>query len=84
MINFLAGTTGLVFSAIGILVSGLVITRCKPSARSLAIWNVFVGVMGIFGIISYIFLGCAANDDHLDLLLDGGYSLYNYAYYLIY
>ncbi|XP_075237504.1 organic anion transporting polypeptide 58Dc isoform X2 [Lycorma delicatula] len=69
--SLITGTVGLVFSAIGILVSGIVITKFKPTARCLALWNVFVGVVSIAGIISYIFLGCADNDNHMAILGNG-------------
>lgn len=51
--------------------SGIVITKFKPTARCLALWNVFVGVVSIAGIISYIFLGCADNDNHMAILGNG-------------
>lgn len=63
--SFVTGTIALAFSAIGILASGLVISRYKPRARYLAAWNVFVGGVSIVGIIWYIFLGCAANENSL-------------------
>lgn len=55
-----AGTVGLVFSAIGVLVSGVVISRYKPSARMLAAWNVAVGAISVMGMMSYMYLGCDA------------------------
>lgn len=55
---FVTGTVGLIFSALGILISGLVITKWKPQARPLAMWNVVVGAISVLGIISYAFLGC--------------------------
>ncbi|XP_039275569.1 solute carrier organic anion transporter family member 74D [Nilaparvata lugens] len=73
--SLITGTVGLVFSAIGILVSGVVITRLKPSARCMAAWNVLVGVISILGITSYVFLGCPANDNHLDILANGELEL---------
>lgn len=55
----------LAFSAIGILISGVVISKFKPRARYLAAWNVLVGVVSVAGMISYVFLGCDANDHSL-------------------
>lgn len=55
-----AGTVGLVFSAIGVLASGVVISRYKPSARMLAAWNVVVGAISVVGMLSYMYLGCDA------------------------
>lgn len=57
------GTVALVFSAIGILSSGFVISKYKPRARYLAIWNVFVGSLSVLGMISYAFLGCTENEN---------------------
>jgi hypothetical protein len=70
-LNFLSGTVGLVFSAFGILLSGLIISKYKPRARYLAAWNVIVGVISVLGIISYAFLGCPASDNHGALLSNG-------------
>ncbi|XP_071453353.1 solute carrier organic anion transporter family member 74D [Hetaerina americana] len=60
--SLITGTVGLVFSAIGVLASGIIISRLKPSARALAFWNVFCGAVSVLGIISYAFLGCPAAD----------------------
>jgi glucose uptake protein GlcU len=57
------GTVALVFSAIGVLLSGIVISRYKPRARYLALWNVIVGAVSVFGMISYAFMGCAENEN---------------------
>lgn len=63
--SLITGTVGLVFSAFGILLSGLMITIYKPRARYLAAWNVIIGVISIMGMISYAFLGCPANDNRV-------------------
>ncbi|XP_014246660.1 solute carrier organic anion transporter family member 5A1 isoform X2 [Cimex lectularius] len=60
--SLITGTVGLVFSACGILISGLVITKFRPKARSLALWNVIVGAISVLGLISYAFLGCYTAD----------------------
>jgi hypothetical protein len=57
------GTVALVFSAIGVLSSGIVISKFKPRARYLALWNVFVGLLSVFGMISYAYLGCTENEN---------------------
>ncbi|XP_066600872.1 solute carrier organic anion transporter family member 74D [Prorops nasuta] len=62
--SLITGTVGLVFSAFGILLSGLIISKYKPKARYLAAWNVMVGAISVMGMISYAFLGCPANDSH--------------------
>lgn len=69
--SLVTGTVGLVFSAFGILLSGLIISKYKPRARYLAAWNVIVGVISVLGIVSYAFLGCPASDNHGALLSNG-------------
>lgn len=54
----ISGTVGLIFSAIGVVLSGIVISRYKPRARILAAWNLFIGVVSVLGMISYMYLGC--------------------------
>lgn len=66
------GTVGLVFSAFGILISGLVITKYKPRARVLAMTNVVVGAISALGIISYAFLGCTHASDTQGTILQTG------------
>ncbi|XP_022915464.1 solute carrier organic anion transporter family member 74D [Onthophagus taurus] len=56
--SLITGTAGLIFSAIGVLLSGLIISKFKPTARILAAWNVVVGAISVFGIISYVYLDC--------------------------
>lgn len=65
--SLVTGTVALVFSAIGILSSGLVISKFKPRARYLAFWNVFVGFLTVAGFIGYGFLGCDANEKSIVL-----------------
>ncbi|XP_046672749.1 solute carrier organic anion transporter family member 74D-like [Homalodisca vitripennis] len=69
--SFITGTVGLVFSAFGILLSGLVISKYKPRARYLAAWNVVVGAISVIGMISYAFLGCPVNDTQGAILATG-------------
>lgn len=61
--SFYTGTVAFVFTAIGILSSGLIISKFKPSARKMAAWNVMVGILTTIGYFSYTKLGCAANDN---------------------
>ncbi|KAJ8958762.1 hypothetical protein NQ314_006378 [Rhamnusium bicolor] len=69
--SLITGSAGLVFSAVGILLSGLIISKCKPRARYLAAWNVLVGAISVMGIISYAYLGCRENDNRAPLLPNG-------------
>lgn len=65
--SLVTGTIALVFSAIGILSSGFVVSKYRPSARRMASWNVFVSLVTFFGFVSYIFLGCPANENAVAL-----------------
>ena len=69
--SLITGTVGLVFSAFGILLSGLMISKYKPKARYLAAWNVMIGAVSVMGMISYAFLGCSANDNQIAVQSDG-------------
>ncbi|XP_026465595.1 solute carrier organic anion transporter family member 5A1-like [Ctenocephalides felis] len=63
--SLMTGTVGLVFSAIGILSSGVVITKLKPGGRALAGWNTFVGALSVVWMVLFVFLGCSANDNNI-------------------
>jgi hypothetical protein len=56
------GSVGLVFSAVGVLLSGYVITRFKPNARLLASWNVIVAIISVAATLTYPFIGCEQSD----------------------
>lgn len=53
------------FSAIGILLAGVVISRCKPNARTMVSWNVLVGTVTVVGMLTYSLLGCPQNEGAL-------------------
>uniref|UniRef100_A0A1B0CRW9 Solute carrier organic anion transporter family member n=1 Tax=Lutzomyia longipalpis TaxID=7200 RepID=A0A1B0CRW9_LUTLO len=61
--NLYTGSVAFAFTAIGILSSGFVVSRYKPSARKMAAWNCFVGAITALGYLSYTQIGCAANDN---------------------
>lgn len=52
------GSVGLAFSSLGILLSGFILSKYKPKARSLAAWNVFVGFVMVGGVVAFAFLEC--------------------------
>lgn len=56
--SFFTGTFGIVASALGLLIAGFAISKYKPRARYLALWNVTVGVLSVASIISFSFMGC--------------------------
>lgn len=70
--SFVTGTVGLVFSAIGVLASGALISRFKPRARVLAAWNFVVGAISVIGMISYVYLGCDGDQQISNQFLPSG------------
>ncbi|XP_034478037.1 solute carrier organic anion transporter family member 74D-like [Drosophila innubila] len=56
------GPVALGFSAVGVLLSGYVLSKYKPKARSIAVWNVVVDFLTVAGIVCYAFIGCKASD----------------------
>lgn len=61
--SLVTGTVALAFSAIGVLLSGIVISKYKPRARYMAAWNVLVGLLSVMGMVTYAFLGCTAAEN---------------------
>lgn len=57
----MTGTVAFAFSALGILLAGLVISRFKPNARAMVSWNVLVGAVTVAGMLTYSLLGCPQN-----------------------
>ncbi|XP_037952842.1 solute carrier organic anion transporter family member 74D-like [Teleopsis dalmanni] len=70
--SFFTGTVALIFTGFGILSSGFVISKFKPSARRLAAWNVFVNFVTVAGILGYAFIGCA--DIENSLIVNNGHN----------
>ncbi|KAH8269636.1 hypothetical protein KR018_010960 [Drosophila ironensis] len=60
--SMITGTVALAFSAVGVLLSGFIISRYKPRARYMAAWNVIVGFLTVAGILAYAFIGCPGNE----------------------
>ncbi|XP_032590483.1 solute carrier organic anion transporter family member 74D [Drosophila grimshawi] len=60
--SMVTGTVALAFSAIGVLLSGFIISRYKPRARYMAAWNVICAVMVVAGVVTYAFIGCPDNE----------------------
>ncbi|XP_060654708.1 solute carrier organic anion transporter family member 74D-like isoform X1 [Drosophila nasuta] len=56
------GSVALTFSAIGVLLSGYVVSKYKPSARSMAAWNAIVDFLTVAAVVGYIFIGCEGSD----------------------
>lgn len=62
--NFASGAIGILSSGLGIVTSGLIISKFKPSPRSLALWNFVTEFVEVVGHVLYIFLGCTVDDLH--------------------
>ncbi|XP_022217786.2 solute carrier organic anion transporter family member 74D [Drosophila obscura] len=60
--SMVTGTVALAFSAVGVLLSGFIISRYKPRARYMAAWNVICGFLTMAGILTYAFIGCPGNE----------------------
>ncbi|XP_068147803.1 solute carrier organic anion transporter family member 74D-like [Drosophila tropicalis] len=56
------GPVALGFSAAGVLLTGFVLSKYKPSARWMAAWNGIVDVLTIAGILCYVAIGCEESD----------------------
>lgn len=53
---------GLVFSALGILASGIVLSKFKPNAQKIAMWGAFTTLCTCLIFMSYNWMGCEASD----------------------
>lgn len=56
--TIITGPFTLIGMVTGFLVSGIVISKKKPSPSKLLMWNVFVGLMFMTGEVIYLFLTC--------------------------
>lgn len=63
--NMITGTVSLIFSALGLLTAGIIITIFKPPARYLAMWNIVASTFSVFGIIAYGYFSCTASSNSL-------------------
>jgi Organic Anion Transporter Polypeptide (OATP) family len=59
----ITGSVSLVFFSIGLLASGAVISKIKPTARSLAAWNVFTSLAMAIAICSFSFIACSVKSN---------------------
>ncbi|XP_036335831.1 solute carrier organic anion transporter family member 74D-like [Rhagoletis pomonella] len=60
--NMIAAFCGILVMGIGIVISGLVILKLKPSARSVAAWIAFTALFYSAGMVILMFVGCSMND----------------------
>ncbi|XP_067645315.1 solute carrier organic anion transporter family member 74D isoform X2 [Eurosta solidaginis] len=60
--NMIAAFCGILVMGIGIVISGLVILKLKPSARSVAAWIAFTALSYSAGMVVLMFVGCSMED----------------------
>ncbi|KAL5284833.1 hypothetical protein ACFFRR_006885 [Megaselia abdita] len=65
--NLVTGAVAIVFAALGVLISGGILSRYKPKSKYITGWNVLVGILTTLGITSYIFIGCSDVDNSMTL-----------------
>lgn len=73
--SLITGSVGLIFSAMGVVASGAVISRFKPRPRYLAAWNLIVETLEVIGHLSYGFLTCEVEDLHGEMKPDHSWDL---------
>ncbi|KAL7741487.1 hypothetical protein ACLKA6_000807 [Drosophila palustris] len=56
--TIIVGPASIVGMVVGVITSGLVLTKKKPSVSKVLLWNCFVGFVYICGQITYAFLYC--------------------------
>lgn len=56
------GIIGLIFSILGVLTSGFVLSKWKPDAKRIILWNIFTAAFSAAVMFSYNWLGCDATD----------------------
>lgn len=60
--NLIAAFGGILVMGIGIFISGIVILKLKPTARSVAAWIAFTAFVYACGMVILMFVGCNMND----------------------
>lgn len=66
--SIISGPVTIMGMVIGLLISGIYISKKKPLPKYLFFWNVIVGLISVFGTLIYANLGC---DDGNALMLNG-------------
>ncbi|XP_055844651.1 solute carrier organic anion transporter family member 74D [Episyrphus balteatus] len=60
--NLIAAFGGILVMGIGIFISGIVILKLKPTAKSVAAWIAFTAFVYACGMVILMFVGCNMND----------------------
>ncbi|CAH0386215.1 unnamed protein product [Bemisia tabaci] len=61
----ITGAVEMVFAGIGMVASGVVLSKFKPRARVIAGYNVGVGALSVVILLMFAFLGCSENEELL-------------------
>ncbi|ODN05136.1 Solute carrier organic anion transporter family member 1C1 [Orchesella cincta] len=70
--SVISGVVSIAFQAVGLLVSGALISKYQPSARLLAGWNVFLGFLYVIVKFSFTQMGCDPGETAFGEKLDSG------------
>ncbi|XP_055837514.1 solute carrier organic anion transporter family member 74D [Episyrphus balteatus] len=70
--TIIVGPFSLTGMVMGLLLSGLIISKYKPAPGKLLMWNVIIGFLSIGGQVSYLFIYCG---DTASLMVDGKLDL---------
>lgn len=60
--NMISGIGGILVMGIGIVISGVVILKTNPTARSVAAWIAFTAIVYACGMAILMFFGCPMDD----------------------
>lgn len=60
--NLISGTGGILVMGVGIFISGLVILKYSPTAKSVAGWIAFTAIVYSLGMAILMFVGCPMNN----------------------
>lgn len=65
--SLVTGLGGILVMGIGIIVSGFVLLKFNPSARSVAAWIAFTALMYSLGMAILMFIGCSLDNYGLNI-----------------
>lgn len=60
--NLISGLGGILVMGIGIVISGVVILKVSPTARSVAAWIAFTAIVYSAGMAALMFIGCSMDN----------------------
>lgn len=60
--NLISGVSGILVMGVGIVISGVIILKVRPTAKSVAGWIAFTAIVYSIGMGTLIFIGCPMNN----------------------